>query len=293
MGNASVSMVVSLVMNIVNIAGNALLIFGFEMGVIGAALSTLIARFVGAMLLLCLLHNKKNTLYAQDLLHLRPNGNLIRSICRIGIPNGLENSMFQLGRVLTQSLIATFGTAQIAANAAALPITALQYIPGSAIGTAMIIIVGRCVGAQEKEQAKKYTLRLLAIAYSAIITLSTVIVLFRSPIVASYNLTGESFDLAVRLVLYHTLCVCTVWPLAFTLPHAFRAADDVHFPMIVSAISMWVFRVAGSYVLALYFELGVYGVWLAMFLDWVFRAAFFLTRLIRGKWLNKHKEINI
>ena len=291
MGNPRVSMLASVLMNVVNIAANALFIHGLDMGVAGAALGTLLARACSGFLLLYLLHDRKNTLYVAELWKIRPNGNLIRSICRIGIPNGLENSMFQLGRVLTQSLIATFGTAQIAANAAALSITALQYIPGSAIGTAMIIIVGRCVGAQEKEQAKKYTLRLLAIAYSAIITLSTVIVLLRSPIVATYNLTGDSFDLAVRLVLYHTLCVCTVWPLAFTLPNSFRAASDVKFTMTLSIFSMWAFRIGLSYFFSDQFHWGIMSVWYAMTVDWGFRAIVFTVHYFRGKWLTKYHGI--
>jgi putative MATE family efflux protein len=291
MGSPRVSMIASAVMNIVNISANAVFIFGLDWGVSGAALGTLLARASGAAVLVVLLHNRKNALYVESLLRIRPDFSLIRSICHIGIPNGLENSMFQLGRVMTQSLIATFGTAQIAANAAALSITSLQYIPGSAIGTAMIIIVGRCVGAQEKEQAKKYTLRLLAIAYSAIITLSTVIVLFRSPIVATYNLTGDSFDLAVRLLLYHTVCVCTVWPLAFTLPNSFRAASDVKFTMTLSIFSMWVFRIGLSYFFSDQFHWGIMSVWYAMAVDWTFRAIVFTIHYCRGKWLTKYHGV--
>ena len=291
MGNPRVSTLASLLMNVVNLCANALFIFGLDMGVAGAALGTLLARACGAFFLLYLLHNKKNTLYAEDLLHLRPNGNLIRSICRIGIPNGLENSMFQLGRVLTQSLIATFGTAQIAANAAALSITSLQYIPGSAIGTAMIIIVGRCIGARETEQAKKYALRLLAIAYGAIMTVTAVILLLRNPIVSTYNLTGDSFDLAMHLLLYHSLCVCTVWPLSFTLPNSFRAASDVKFTMGLSIFSMWAFRIGLSYYLNAQFDLGIMCVWYAMAVDWTFRAVVFTIHYLRGSWLKKYHGV--
>ncbi len=289
MGNASVSMVVSLVMNVVNIAGNALLIFGFEMGVIGAALSTLVARFVGAMLLLCLLHNKKNPLYVESILHFKPNFSTIGSICRIGIPNGLENSMFQLGRVMTQSLISTFGTAQIAANAAALSVTSLQYIPGTAMGVAIITMVGRCVGAREEQQAKKYTVRLVAITYGVIIALSAVICLFLRPIVASYHLSTESAQLTSQLILYHCLCVCTVWPMAFTLPNTFRAASDVKFTMILSIFSMWAFRIGLSYLLSALFDLGVMSVWYAMAVDWTFRAIVFTIHYLRGSWLKKYR----
>lgn len=291
MGSPRVSMIASAVMNIVNIGANAVFIFVLDWGVSGAALGTLLARASGAAVLVVLLHNRKNTLYVESLLRIRPDFSLIRSICRIGIPNGLENSMFQLGRVMTQSLIATFGTAQIAANAAALSITSLQYIPGSAIGTAMIIIVGRCIGAKQQGQAKKYSLRLLAIAYAAIIALSAVILLFRGPIVSSYNLTGESFDLACWLLVYHSICVCTIWPLAFTLPNSFRAASDVKYTMVLSVFSMWVFRIGLSYFLSGQFHLGIMSVWYAMAADWIFRAVVFTIHFFRGRWLNKCQDL--
>ena len=291
MGSPRVSTLASLLMNIVNISANALFINVLDMGVAGAALGTLLARVCGSITLLCLLHNRKNTLYIESLLRLRPNGSLIRSICRIGIPNGLENSMFQLGRVLTQSLIATFGTAQIAANAAALSITSLQYIPGSAIGTAMIIIVGRCIGAQEKQEAKKYALRLLAVAYGAIMAVTAVLLLLRVPIVSTYNLTGDSFHLAMYLLIYHSICVCTVWPLAFTLPNSFRAASDVKFTMAISIFSMWAFRIGMSYLLSYGFHLGIMSVWYAMACDWTFRAIVFAVHYCRGKWLTKFRTL--
>ena len=291
MGRTGTTMLVSLVMNLVNIGGNALFIFGFDLGVTGAALGTLLARFVGAVLLLCLLHNQKNTLYVEDMLHFRFHMPTIRSICRIGIPNGIENSMFELGRLMTQSLIATFGTAQIAANAAAMSVTSLQYIPGGAMGAAIIIMVGRCVGAGEKEQARKYTRRLIGITYGVIIALSVVICLFVNPIVASYHLTGDSGELAKYLIIFHSICVCTIWPMGFTLPNAFRAASDVKFTMRISIFSMWVFRIALSYLLNALFDLGIMCVWYAMIVDWCFRAAVYIIHYLRGSWLKKYHGV--
>lgn len=288
MGNAKVSMLVSLLMNVVNIGGNAVFIFGFHMGVTGAALGTLLARIVGSLVLLYLLHNKKNTLYMEDLLHFKPHFPTIRNICSIGIPNGLENSMFQLGRVMTQSLISTFGTAQIAANAAALSVTSLQYIPGTAMGVAIITMVGRCIGAREEEQAKQYTVRLVAITYGFIFAISAVICLLVQPIVGSYHLTGEAGEVTRQLLFYHSLCVCTVWPIAFTLPNSFRAASDVKFTMCLSIFSMWVFRIGGSYFLSNVFHLGIWSVWYAMAADWIFRAIVFGIHYLRGSWLTKY-----
>lgn len=292
-GDSKTALYVSLVMNLLNVGGNALLIYVFDMGVAGAALSTLASRIFGAIVILYLTHDKKRALYVEDMLHFRPSKPIIRRILHVGVPGGLENGMFQMGKLLTQSLVSGFSTAMIAANAVAHTISSFEYAAGGAVGLTLITVVGRCIGAGEKKQAKQYAWRLLFTAYLLMISVSIALTILVSPILRIFNLSPEATVAATHLVMMHNLATALIWPLAFTLPHTFRAADDVHFPMIVSAISMWVFRVAGSYVLALNFGLGVYGVWIAMFLDWVFRAAFFLTRLIRGKWLNKHKEINI
>ncbi len=285
MGNSKISMFASIVMNIFNVCGNAILIFVFKMGAAGAAIATLIARFIGASMMLILVHNKKNTVYVEKLHIFKPDIILIKKICSIGIPNGLENSMFQFGKVMTQSLISTFGTIQIAANAVGNALATLQYVPGNAIGLTMITVIGRCVGAGEKEQAKKYAVKLLGIAYTAITVISVFMWIFKEPIVSLYGLSSQSSKLACELILLHCLAVSTVWPSGFTLPNSFRAASDVKFTMIVSVCSMWVFRVGLSYVFGLYFNLGIKGVWYAMFCDWTCRAVIFIIRYIKGVWL--------
>lgn len=291
MGNSKISMIASLIMNIVNCIGNWILIFHFHMGAAGAAIATMFSRIVGASIMMVLLHNKHNVVYIEKIFKFKPNWTLIKSICGVGIPNGLENSMFQFGKVITQSLISTFGTMQIAANAVANTVTPLQYIPGTAIGLAMVTVVGRCIGAGEKEQAKKYARNLVLLSYASIITVSTVIVILLPQIVGLYNLSDASSDLARQLILIHTFNVCTIWPMSFTMPNAFRAASDVRYTMILSIISMWVFRVGLSYLLGGHMGYGVVGVWIAMGGDWLFRAVTFGARYIRGTWLTKYKPV--
>ena len=118
-GNSFISMLSSLIINLINLGGNALLIIGFDMGAAGAAIATLFARMVGTVLMLVLIQNKKSVIYVERLLHYKPDFKVIREILHIGIPNGIENGMFQFGKLLTQTLIASMGTAAIAANAAA------------------------------------------------------------------------------------------------------------------------------------------------------------------------------
>lgn len=287
MGNSKISMVASIVMNIINVVGNAILIYVFKLGAAGAAIATLLSRVIGSILIVFLVHNKKNIVYVEKLYNFKPDKLLIKKICGIGIPNGLENSMFQFGKVMTQSLISTFGTIQIAANAVGNAMAPLQYVPGNALGLTMITVIGRCVGAQEKEQAKKYAIKLLGITYSAIILISVFMWIFAKPIIGLYGLSPESSSLACELMLLHCIAVSTVWPSGFTLPNSFRAANDVKFTLVVSVCSMWMFRVGLSYVFGLYLNMGVKGVWYAMFCDWTFRAIIFMTRYLKGTWLKR------
>ena len=290
MGNSKISLYVSLAMNLLNVGGNALLIYGFNMGVTGAALSTLAARIFGAAVMLILSHNRKNTIYVDNILRFRPSFPIIRRILRIGIPGGMENGMFQVGKLLTQSLVASLPTAIIAANSVANTLASFQYAAGGAVGLTLITVIGRCTGAGEKEQAKHYAKSLLFTAYKIMLITSVLLTIFPKPIIGLFELSTEATDAVLRLVLLHNLATVLIWPLAFTLPHCFRAASDVMFPMVTSIISMWVFRVVCSYIFVLYFHLGVYGVWLAMFCDWLFRGSMFFVRLISNKWLLKYSK---
>ena len=303
MGNSMISMTTSLAMNAINVAGNAILIYGFEMGAAGAAIATLFSRLTGAVLMTVLLHNKKNPIYVEKLLHYRPNLHIIRQILRIGVPNGIENSMFQFGKLLTQSLISSLGTATIAANAVASTLASFQYMPGGAVGLASVAVVGRCMGAEEKEQAKKYSRILLGIAYVSLWIVVLVMSFLAKPIIGIYDLSEESSRQALQLILYHGVCAALIWPIAFTLPQAFRAASDVRFTLVVSVFSMWLFRVALSYLLApestVVFGvtipglgMGAMGVWVAMTIDWVFRMALFLHRWLSGRWLKAYGKMN-
>ena len=185
MGNSKTSMFSSIIMNFINIAGNAILIIGFGMGAAGAAIATLFSRVVGAVLMLFLLHNNNNLIYIEKLLDFKPDFSIIKNICFIGIPNGLESGMFQFGKVLTQSVISTFGTVQIAANAVGNCLATFQYTPGVAVGLAMVTVVGQCVGAGEKKQAKHYTFVLLGVAFVMLFVVSAVLCIFIDPIIGS------------------------------------------------------------------------------------------------------------
>lgn len=289
MGNSKVSMYASIIMNVINVVGNAILIFGFGMGAAGAAIATLFSRIVGAFLMIYLVRDRSQTVHIEQLFRYRPDFKLIKRILGIGIPNGFEGSVFQLGKVITQSLVSTFGTVAIAANAAANTLSALLYIPGNAIGPTMTAVVGRCVGAEEMGQAKVYAKKLLGICYLLIIAMAAVLSIFSPQLVGMFNLSDEATRLAIYLFIFHNICVSIVWATAFALPNSFRAANDVRFTMILSIASMWIFRVGFSYLFGEFMGLGVAGVWYGMICDWTFRCIIFGIRFLRGTWLTKYK----
>lgn len=302
MGNSTMSMLISLMMNIINVCGNAALIYGFGMGAAGAAIATLFSRIIGTVVTLALLRNRKNAVYVDHYLDYRPDLPVIKEILRIGVPNGIESSMFQFGKLMTQSLISSMGTAAIAANAVAATLANYQYMPGQAFANTMVTVVGRCVGAEEKEQAKRYSRMLIMATYACLWVVVAVTFFIAKPVIGIYELSAEGSGIAYELIIYHAIVASVIWPIAFTLPSAFRAASDVKFPLVVSMFSMWTFRVALSYVFSLEvveifglsfagFGMGPLGVWVAMTVDWVFRAVLFVSRYLSGKWLTVYKRI--
>ncbi len=302
MGNSMISMVTTLFLNLTVIGLNFITIQTLQMGAKGAAISTLIARVIFSVVVILMLHNRKNPIYIEKFFHYRPDFNIIKRILAIGVPSGIESALFQFGRLLTQTLIATLGTAAIAANAVALNLADFQYMPGNAIGLAVITIVGRCVGAGQKEQAKKYARILLAAVYGTLWLVVLITFLFSKQLIAIYNLSPEAAETARELLLTHAAIASLIWPLGFGLPHIFRAASDVQFPLIVSTLSMWILRVGCAYLLALPeihlfglrvsgMGLGIAGVWYAMFADWVVRAALYGWRFFSNRWLHHFKHI--
>ena len=296
-GNSRISMNVSFLVNGINIAGNALLIYGFKRGVEGVAIPTLVSRIAGAVILMVKLHNQKGgELCIKGLGHIHLDWSLISKILKIGIPTGLENSVFQFGKVVVLSLISSYGTIAIAANAAANTMASLGIIPGQAIGIAMLTVIGQCIGAGRTDQAVYYTKKLMGITYAAMWMINVPFVIFLRDILGFYHLSPETTDLAYFMSIVHVASAMFIWPFSFTLPNSLRAANDAAFTMIVSMISMWTVRVGMSYVFkytgclgllsylgaASYY--GAVGVWVAMIMDWCVRIVCFVVRFAGGKW---------
>lgn len=284
MGNSKITMTVSLIMNAINVVGNAILIYGFHCGVEGVAIPTLVSRMTAAILITVLLSNEKQVLHLQKTLRYRPEKETIKKILKIGIPNGLENSMFQLGKVLVLSLVSTFGTYAIAANAVCNVLASFQILPGMALSLAVTTVISRCVGAKDYEQVSYYTKKLLAISYISMFVTTIVICVALPFIMDVYNLSPETAKVAEEIMIFHSVSCVLIWTPAFTLPSTLRAAGDAKTCMLISIPCMWIFRIGFSYILGKYFGMGVFGVWVAMVIDWVVRVIFFELRYCRGKW---------
>ena len=290
MGNSKVSMFNSLLVNIVNISVNALLIYGFQMGALGAGIGTLVSRIVAAVVILVLLQRHNCLLRVEKLFRPEFQGGMVRRILVVGIPNGLENGLFQIGKLLVLSLITSFGTNAVAANAIANSVASVINVPGQAIGLAMITVVGQCIGAGRAKEAVSYTKKLMGATYLSMGVLCLILLLIADPLVSLFNLEPASAAMAAEVLRWCAVFTMLFWPLAFTLPNALRAAGDAVFTMVVSMVSMFVFRIGLSYVLAnpTGLALGLLGVWLAMFIDWIVRDVAFVIRFIQGKWMNIH-----
>ena len=284
MGNSKISMLTSLVMNGINVIGNAVLIYGLHMEVEGAAIPTLVSRIIAAAVIYLLIRNQDLILHVSKPVNLKPEFKLIKKILYIGVPNGIENSMFQLGKILVLSLVSAFGTASIAANAVSGTVATFQCLPGIAIGLAVLTVVSRCVGAGDYQQARYYTRKLMGITYGAMLVTNILVFAALPLILHMYNLSAETAQIAEKIMIYHGTCSILIWPLSFTFPNTLRAANDVRYSMVASILSMWIFRIGFSYVLAKYMQMGVFGVWIAMTIDWLARAVLFVVRYRGKKW---------
>ena len=287
MGNSRVSLKASLIANAVNVVGNAICIFGLGWGVVGAAIPTLISRMVGAVMLLWLLRSPLLQISLTGWRSFSPDGRMIRRILGIGVPNGLENGMFQIGKILVQSLIATFGTVAIAANAVCNTLCMLPQIPAQAIGLSMTTVIGQCVGANDYDQAVHYGKKLTFLAFLCKAALCLVFFLALPVVILPFSLSAETAALATQIMRVYYVMGALIWVMSFTFPNLLRAAGDVRFTMIASMISMWAFRIGLSYLLAQQMGMGINGVWAAMYVDWIVRVILFVGRYLSGRWKTK------
>lgn len=299
--NTKGPMLISVASNFINIGGNALLIYVFHMGVAGAALATLASRtFCAVVVLWRLAHVKQpneerrfgqgasegesQPIIVRDYLQIRPDGAMIKRILSIGIPAGIENGMFQFGKLAIQSTVSTLGTVSIAAQAMTNILEGLNGMAGIGVGIGLMTIVGECLGADRKEEATYYIRKLLLIGEGVIVLSCAVVFALTKPITIIGGMESASASLCFQMMFWITVVKPFFWVFAFIIPYGLRAAGDVKFTMLTSCTIMWVVRVALCIFLIRVLHMETMAVWIAMFADWIMRAVLYGCRFLSGKW---------
>ena len=286
MNRTKTTMFISLAGNILNIVGNALFIYYFRMGVAGAAFATLAARFSSMLIILVMISNRSMILHIEFRKGIRLSWQLVKKILYIGIPGGIENGVFQFGRVLVLGLIATYGTREIAANAVANLVDMLGAMCGGVFSLAVVTVIGQAVGAGDEKQIRYYVGKMMKFAYSAHI-LWNILVFALTPLILSFfsKIDPDTRKLAWYLILIHNGIGIFLWPSSFVFPNILRSMNDVRVTMCISVGSMLAVRVGFSYLIAGWIHSGVLAVWIAMVFDWIVRLTGFYWRYRSGAWI--------
>ncbi len=286
-GKTRFPMVVALISNGINVAGNAIFLYVLDMGVAGAALATLIARGVATIILMAELRKPGQVLVIRDYLKIRPDMKLISRILAIGIPTGIENGMFQFGKLMIQSSVSTLSPDAIAAQSWASTFEGLNGVAASGVNIALLTIVGQTLGAGRKEEAKYYVVKLMGYAEAVIVASCAVVFAICRPIMHIAGITPEALDIAWNMMIWITIVKPLFWVPSFTITNGLKAGGDVRYTMIVSSITMWTCRVFIATLLIRAFHFGPIAVWIGMFADWAIRGALFFVRFASGNFI-KH-----
>lgn len=286
-GDAKYPMKVSVCSNLINIAGNAVLIFGLDMGVAGAALATLASRIFCTVVVFRRLARPGQEIVLNHYFSIRPDLPLIVKILAIGVPSGIENGMFQFGKLAIQSTVSTLGTAAIAAQAMAIIFENVNGVAGIGIGIGLMTVVGQAVGAGRKEEAKYYIVKLSMYAEIAIIISCLFVFAISKPVMFLAGTEPESAEICFHMMIWITIAKPLTWVLSFIPGYGMRAAGDVKFSMIVATCTMWFCRVALAIFCMRFLGVGPMGVWIGMFADWTIRGMIFSIRFCSGRWLKK------
>ena len=282
--DASLPMKIMLVCDVLNVIGNAICIYYLGWDVTGVAIPTVISRVMAALAVLYFVADEGYNLHIKRTFKHRFDRSMLKKVLQVGIPYGIENSLFQLGRILILSLVSTFETMAIAANSVGYAIGIFSVLPGFAINLGLTAIISNCVGANDYEQARYYNKKCLALVFISHFLINMVIFAIFPWVLGIYNLSAQTAQMATEMVFWHGVFAIVIWPLSFTVPATFRGAGDSKTVMYISLIVMFTCRIALSYVIADWLNVGVFGTWIAMFVDWYVRAGIYIYRYFSNKW---------
>ena len=286
-GNSRLPMLISMISNCINIGGNAFLIWGLHLGVAGVALATLTSRAFSALMVLIFLRKPTGQICVNHYLQIRPDKYLILKVLAIGIPSGVENSMFQFGKLAIQSTVSTMGTVAIAAQAMTNILEGFGSMAATGIGIGLMTVAGQCIGAGRKDEAVYYIRKMMVIGELVLIANCLVVYVLARPVTILGAMEPESARLCIHMMGWITLIKPFVWVFSFIPAYGMRAAGDVKYSMLVSTISMWLCRVSLCVFLVRFYQFGPMAVWIGMFTDWAVRGLFFTIRFHRKKWMEQ------
>lgn len=286
-GKTKTTMWTSIAANIINVIGNAAFILVFNMGAMGVGIATLISRIVSFLILFVASTNKTLDAPLEKLLEIKHEGNMMGTIFSIALPSGLENSIFQLGKIVMIATIAQCGTASMAAFSVLDNIGTFANITGQAAGQTMMVVGGFAAGAGRFDESRRMAKIFLSVAYISMALIAVFIVIFLKPIISIYSFSPETSSLSYRIMIEYMVWSTIVWPASFTIPNILKSSGDVKYTMVVAISSMWIFRVFLARVLGIYMGFGIVGVMWGMYIDWVVRSIAFFIRYKSGKWTEK------
>ena len=282
--NSKLPMQISFVANGINVALNLIFVWVLHLGVAGSSAATMIARAFAMVAVLYKLRNPKMKIQLRDYFSIRPEWKEIKRILHIGVPSGIENGMFQFGKLAIQSTVSSLGTAAIAAQAMTIIFENVNGMAAVGIGIGLMTVVGQSIGAGRQEEAKYYIVKLAGYAEIAMIISCILVYIAARPVTVLAGMSEESTALCMQMILAITIVKPLLWVPSFTPPNGLRAAGDVRFSMITATLTMWLCRVALSIFLMRVVKTGPIGVWYGMFADWGVRGVIFTIRFVRGKW---------
>lgn len=287
-GDTKTPMYITMFMNVINIVLGYILIYGLgtipPLGIMGASLAIAIARIIGTLIIGFVLFRGSKVIKIKKIFPFKFNIKIQKSIFNIGIPASVEQVIFNAGKLIVQIFIVTMGTSSIAANSIAMSISQIINVPGTALCLAATTLVGQHIGRDDVKVAKETLIYLVKFATLSLVSIGIIFIFIGRFVSSLYTNVPEVIDLSAMLLRWNSVALA-VWPISFVLSAGLKGAGDTRYTMFTAFIGMWIFRIAIGYFLGIILNIGVLGIWIGMFIDWVVRGIMYLIRLNGTKWL--------
>jgi len=292
-GDTKTPMQITIFMNLINIALGYTLIFGINalsipsFGIAGAAVAIAIARLIGTLIIMLVLFRGSKIIKLKNIFPFKFDMEIQKNIFNIGIPAGMEQVIFNAGKLIVQMFIVTMGTASIAANAISSSIAIMINVPGNSLCLAATTFVGQYVGRNDIKGAKNTLIYLTKFGTICLVSLGLIFIPISRWLASLYTNIPEVINISSTLTRSNSIALIA-WGISFILSSGLKGAGDTRYTMLTAFIGMWIFRIFAGYILGIVLGIGVLGIWIAMYIDWVVRGIMYCFRLRGNNWL-KHR----